>query len=138
MQLQREEEMIEKLMVFSGGGLLCFFEFQEDKLFAMTSWDEGVSLYAMRVLAMLMRKSQEEGKKALTHKNWVIYIADSNPYILVAKIKSRRYSPSTLGMLRKLSLFISDVPESVPLVVKRIIRFLREKQKMRIEKIYVV
>ena len=129
--------LIDRILIFTGGGLLSIIHFSDNEAKILTRWSEDVSLSAMGLVALMLREYQNTKNRVVIHKDWVAYIPEKSNYIPMAKITSKKYLLATIGFIRRLSLEIKDLPEECKLVAEAIIKTFEKHFRLKISKVTV-
>jgi len=130
--------VIDRIYVFTGGGLLSIVQIKNNEARVLTNWPEEVSLSAMSVVAYMLKEYQETKNRVVIHKDWIAYIPEESNFIPMVKISNKRYLLATIGFIRRLSLKLKDLPEECRTVAEAIISIYEKHFKQKISKIIMI
>ncbi len=130
--------MIERIMIFSGGGLLSIIQFGEDTASILTNWSEDISLSAMSLVALMLKEYYEKKTRVIIRGRWVAYIPEESGYIPMAKVRSSRYVASTIGFIRRVALELKDMPEESILISRKVIEIYEEHFRKKLSNVNII
>jgi len=129
------KHIIDRILVFSGGGLISVVRILNDKAVILTHWPEEVSLNAMNIVAHMLREFQERKNRVIIHKNWVAYIPEESQYISMVKFKEKRHVLSVIGFIRRLSLALRNMPEESFLIGETVLEAYQKHFRLKFSEI---
>ncbi len=112
--------------MFSGGGLISIVKLFDEKAVVLTRWPEEVSVDAMGLVALMLKRLHDSGNRVISHGKWVAYIPESSQYIVMAKYVEEKHVSSIVGFLRRLALAIRDLPEESTTIGKTVLKIYQD------------
>ncbi|MCR8433210.1 MAG: hypothetical protein NDP24_03180 [Crenarchaeota archaeon] len=120
------ECFVEKISLFTGGGLLSVVEIIRDEAKIITDWPEEMTIESMKFTAEVLDKSRKMKRNLFLGKSWVLYVPEGSQYILLIKVTSRRYFIPTTGLSRRICEKLRSIPEEAYTAGELIVDTLKE------------
>lgn len=127
--------IIERIMIFSGGGLISIVRILNDKALILTRWPEDISLSAMKLVAIMLKEFHDRGNRVIIYHNWVAYIPEESQYISMVKFNEKRHVLSIIGFIRRLSLALKNMPEDSLLIGKAVVEAYQKHFRLKFSEI---
>lgn len=126
---------IDRILVFSGGGLVSAVFFSKNKAEILIDWPETMTLQSMKLVAKILNMYRETGQRVIFSGLWVAYIPEQSEYIVMAKLKNKRYLLSAVGLVRRISKELEGIPEETNLIGELIVKLFKKHFKVDLEAI---
>jgi len=117
---------VERILVFSGGGLVSVIIFEDNEARVLIDWPESITLQSMALVAKMYNVYRETGRRVIFRSSWVAYIPEDSDYIVVAKLKQKKYLLPVVGLTRRIGKALKDVPEESGLIGELVVSIFRE------------
>jgi len=117
---------MERILVFSGGGLVSVIIFENSEAIILIDWPESVTLQSMALVAKMYNVYRETGRRVIFRSSWVAYIPEDSDYIVVAKLKQKKYLLPVVGLIRRIGKALKDVPEESSLIGELVVDIFKK------------
>jgi len=117
---------VERILVFSGGGLVSVVVFENHKVKILVNWPQSVTLQSMSLVAMMYNIYHKTGRRIIFYKRWVAYIPEDSEYIVMAKLRHKGYLLPIVGLIRRISKALKGAPEESSLIGKLVVKMFRK------------
>ena len=126
MESEARNLYVERILVFSGGGLVSVIIFEDNEARVLIDWPESIALQSMALVAKIYNVYRETGRRIIFRSSWVAYIPEDSDYIVVAKLKQKKYLLPIVGLTRRIGKALKDVPEESGLIGELVVSIFRE------------
>lgn len=126
---------IDRILIFSGGGLISIVSFNENNAEIWVNWPEDVTLRSMKLVADMLNLMQKTKRRIVHNGLWVAFISEQSEYIVMAKVREKRYILATVGLLRRIAHALREFPEESTLIGERVVDLFREYFGINIPKV---
>ena len=117
---------VERILVFSGGGLVSAVVFDDDKAKILVDWPESVALQSMALVAKIYNIYRKTGRRVIYQNLWVAYIPEDSDYIVMAKIEHKKYLLPVVGLIRRIGKSLSGAPEESSLIGELVVNMFKK------------
>ena len=129
------KSFIDQILVFSGGGLISIVSFKNEHAEIWVNWPESVTLKSMKLVADILNLMQRTKRRIVYNNLWVAYVSEQSEYIIMAKIREKRYVLPSVGLLRRIARAISELPEESNLIGEKIVELFKEYFGLNVSKV---
>lgn len=117
---------VEKIAVFTGGGLLSVVQISGNEAKIFIDWPEEMTIESMKFVASVLSEFKRQKRNILTGKSWAIYSSEGGHYIILVFVNSNRYVLPAVGLSKTIFDKLKNVPEEANLVGELIIDTLHK------------